>query len=74
MAVLVYVAVVLAIAVLIFFFMKSSKEMPKNWSQFVSEMKVQQCGFVGIVEDILLRGSNKVSEYQTICMGFGDFR
>ncbi|XP_055594098.1 dehydrogenase/reductase SDR family member on chromosome X [Uranotaenia lowii] len=50
--------------VLIFFFMKSSKEMPKNWSQFVSELRVQQCGFVGISEDILLRRSNKVDLYK----------
>lgn len=65
MAVFVYVGVALAIAVLIFFFMKSSKEMPKNWSQFVSELKVQHCGFVGIMEDLFLRGANKVSKYRT---------
>lgn len=64
MALIVYAAIILAIAVMIFFFMKSSKEMPKNWTQFVAELSVQQCGFVGIVEDILLRGTNKVALYK----------
>ncbi|XP_055629128.1 dehydrogenase/reductase SDR family member on chromosome X [Toxorhynchites rutilus septentrionalis] len=51
----------LVLVVLIFFFMKSSKELPKNWSQLVSEIRVQQCGTIGIAEDILLRRRNKVA-------------
>lgn len=52
----------LVFAVLIFFFMKSSKDLPKNWSQLVSEVRVQACGFIGIVEDIVLRRKNKVGK------------
>uniref|UniRef100_A0A182FWA3 Uncharacterized protein n=1 Tax=Anopheles albimanus TaxID=7167 RepID=A0A182FWA3_ANOAL len=51
------VALVLAIS----FFMKSSKEMPKNWSQFMCEVRMQICGFQAILEDCFMRSRNRVA-------------
>ncbi|XP_058458923.1 dehydrogenase/reductase SDR family member on chromosome X [Malaya genurostris] len=64
MGLIIFAGITLAILFFIFYFMKSSKEMPKNWSQLVSEIKVQQIGFLGIVEDIVLRRANKVELYK----------
>uniref|UniRef100_A0A8D8APK7 Dehydrogenase/reductase SDR family member on chromosome X n=1 Tax=Culex pipiens TaxID=7175 RepID=A0A8D8APK7_CULPI len=52
------------VGLLIFFFMKSSKEMPRNWAQLVTELKMQQCGFLALLEDAFLRRSNRVELYK----------
>lgn len=64
MSLLVFAGVAVLIWLLIFFFMKSSKEMPKNWAQLVSEVRMQNCGTAALVEDVLLRGANKVALYK----------
>ncbi|XP_049291009.1 dehydrogenase/reductase SDR family member on chromosome X [Anopheles funestus] len=48
----------------IFFFMKSSKEMPKNWTQFVCEVRMQICGFQALLDDFIMRPRNKVELYK----------
>jgi hypothetical protein len=52
----------LVLAALVFYFSKSSKEMPKNWKEFVIECKVQYCGISGVIEDIILRRRNRIGE------------
>ncbi|XP_053684486.1 dehydrogenase/reductase SDR family member on chromosome X [Sabethes cyaneus] len=64
MALLLFAGIAVVVLFSIFYFMKSSKEMPKNFSQLVAEIKVQQVGFLGIVEDIVLRGANRVELYK----------
>uniref|UniRef100_U5ESL3 Putative dehydrogenase with different specificities related to short-chain alcohol dehydrogenase n=1 Tax=Corethrella appendiculata TaxID=1370023 RepID=U5ESL3_9DIPT len=54
----------LVLIFLIFFFMRSTKEMPKNWSQFKSEIKLILLGTVALAEDILLRKYNKIELYK----------
>ena len=48
---------------LLFFFLKSSKEMPKNMQELICELKVQWCGVRAMFEDMVLRGKNKVGEF-----------
>lgn len=43
-----------------FYFTKSSKEMPKNWRQFKSEILWQYLGVRGLIEDYWLRKYNRV--------------
>lgn len=50
------------VAFLAFYFLRSSKEMPKNWRAFVVEMKIQANGTLGLIEDIVLRYRNKVGK------------
>lgn len=52
----------IAVAFLAFYFLRSSKEMPKNWKSFVVELKIQGNGTIGLIEDMLLRYKNKVGE------------
>jgi hypothetical protein len=50
----------IAVAFLAFYFLRSSKEMPKNWKSFVVELKIQSSGAIGMIQDIALRYRNKV--------------
>ena len=50
------------VALLAFYFLRSSKEMPKNWKEFVIELKIQSSGTQGLVEDTIMRFKNKVGE------------
>lgn len=52
-----------AFAFFLFYFLRSSKEMPKNWREFVIEMKIQASGTQGLTEDTVMRYWNKVGEY-----------
>lgn len=51
-----------AAAFAVFYFMKSSKEMPKNMKELWIELQVQHSGTQGLVEDLLFRSRNKVGE------------
>lgn len=46
----------------LFYFLRSSKEMPKNWREFVLELKIQASGTQGLAEDTFMRLWNKVGE------------
>jgi hypothetical protein len=50
----------MAVLFLVFYFLRSSKEMPKNWREFVLEMKIQAAGTQGLTEDTVMRFRNKV--------------
>jgi hypothetical protein len=52
----------IAAVFLVFYFLRSSKEMPKNWREFVLELKIQASGTQGITEDTIMRLWNKVGE------------
>lgn len=43
-----------------FYCSRSSKEMPKNWRQFRSEILWQYLGVRGLIEDYVLRKYNRV--------------
>uniref|UniRef100_A0A182JCK3 Dehydrogenase with different specificities related to short-chain alcohol dehydrogenase n=1 Tax=Anopheles atroparvus TaxID=41427 RepID=A0A182JCK3_ANOAO len=64
MGLLLAVGIPVGILLVIFFLMKSSKEMPKNWSQFVCEVRMQICGFQAILDDFIMRSRNKVELYK----------
>lgn len=66
MGLLVLFPVGLVLAGLVFYFCKSSKEMPKNWKELVVEFQVQRSGVEGIAEDIFLRSRNKIGELPTL--------
>jgi hypothetical protein len=53
----------LPIAFVVFYFLRSSKDMPKTWREFVCELKVQLSGTIGLAEDIVFRFGNKVGEF-----------
>ncbi|CRK88704.1 CLUMA_CG002366, isoform B [Clunio marinus] len=50
----------LAMIFFAFYFLRSSKEMPKNWREFVVELKIQASGTQGLAEDTIMRYWNKV--------------
>lgn len=56
-----------AVIFLVFYFLRSSKEMPKNWREFVLELKIQASGTQGLTEDTLMRFRNKVGECGNDC-------
>uniref|UniRef100_A0A182W1V0 Uncharacterized protein n=1 Tax=Anopheles minimus TaxID=112268 RepID=A0A182W1V0_9DIPT len=60
MALLLMIGLPVGLLLGIFFFMKSSKEMPKNWTQFVCEVRMQICGFQALLDDFIMRPRNKV--------------
>lgn len=51
-----------AVAFAVFYFMKSSKEMPKNMKELWIELQVQHSGTQGLIEDLLFRARNKVGK------------
>lgn len=51
-----------AAAFAVFYFMKSSKEMPKNMKELWIELQVQHSGTQGLIEDLLFRSRNKVGK------------
>lgn len=52
-----------AVALVVFYFLRSSKEMPKNWREFKLELKIQASGTQGLAEDTVMRIKNKVGEF-----------
>lgn len=54
----------IAVVFFVFYFLRSSKEMPKNWREFVLELKIQASGTQGLAEDTFMRPWNKVGEYR----------
>lgn len=52
-----------AVVFFVFYFLRSSKEMPKNWREFVLEMKIQASGTQGLAEDTFMRLRNRVGEF-----------
>ena len=52
-----------AAAFAVFYFMKSSKEMPKNLKELWIELQVQHSGTQGLIEDLLFRSRNKVGKW-----------
>lgn len=53
---------IVLIVFLAFYLSRSSKEMPKNWSQFRSEILWQYLGVRGLIEDYVLRKYNRVGK------------
>jgi hypothetical protein len=51
-----------ALVFAVFYFLRSSKEMPKNWREFVIELKIQASGTQGLTEDTIMRIWNKVGK------------
>lgn len=47
---------------LAFYFTRSSKEMPRSWSQLKAEILWQYLGIRGLIEDYYLRNYNQVGE------------
>lgn len=58
------ICLALFIALVVFFFLRTSKEMPKNWEEFKIELKMQSAGTTALLEDIFLRYKNKVDLIQ----------
>ena len=52
-----------AVLFLVFYLLRSTKEMPKNWKEFVLEVKMQASGTQGLAEDLIMRYWNKVGEF-----------
>lgn len=63
--------ILLALAFAAFYLSRSSKEMPKNWRQFKSELLWQYLGIRGLIEDFMLRRNNRISEYPWLEPFFG---
>lgn len=53
-----------------FYVGRSSKQMPKNWRQFKSEILWQYLGVRGLIEDYYLRKHNRVGELLTFYLFF----
>lgn len=53
-----------------FYVGRSSKQMPKNWRQFKSEILWQYLGVRGLIEDYYLRKYNRVGELLTFIIVF----
>lgn len=54
----------LTIMVLGFYFFKSSKQMPKTWSEWQTEFQIQACGAFGLYHDFVLRKKDRVELYK----------
>lgn len=63
LTVMLVVVPLLALAIFLLYYMRSSKETPKNWREFVVEAKFQIHGVVGFSEDVFMRCFNKVGEF-----------
>lgn len=55
-----------ALVFAVFYFLRSSKEMPKNWREFVIELKIQASGTQGLTEDTIMRIWNKVGKFHRV--------
>lgn len=53
----------LAFAIFILYYMRSSKDTPKNWRELVVEARFQIHGVAGFLEDIFMRCFNKVGKF-----------
>lgn len=47
-----------------FYFFKTSKEMPKNWYEWKTELRFQYIGMVGLSQDYFYKCRNKVGRFQ----------
>lgn len=63
MAVLALMVPPMAIIFLAFYFLRSSKEFPKNWRELLVEFKIQASGTQGLTEDTIMRFWNRVGEF-----------
>ncbi|CAG9809471.1 unnamed protein product [Chironomus riparius] len=61
---LIALAVLVVILFITFFFLRTQKDMPKNWEEFVIEFKMQAGGTQALIEDTFLRYKNKVDLVQ----------
>ena len=59
---LIALAVLVVILFVTFFFLRTQKDMPKNWDEFVIEFKMQAGGTQALIEDTFLRYKNKVGK------------
>lgn len=50
----------------VFFFLRTSKDMPKNYKEFKIEVNMQIGGAVALVEDMILRFKNKTGRIKLI--------
>lgn len=58
-----------AITLAIILAMRSTKDFPKNFAQFKSELIYQYLGLIGVVEDIHFRNRNRIGKnICVICM------
>lgn len=55
-----------AVVFFVFYFLRSSKEMPKTWREFVLEMKMQASGTQGLAEDSFMRFRNRVGKFNRV--------
>lgn len=60
---LIALAVFVVLLFIAFFFLRTQKDMPKNWEEFVIEFKMQVGGTQALIEDTFLRYKNKVGKY-----------
>lgn len=54
---------IVAVLTFIAYFLRSSKEMPKNWTEVIIEIKFMFHGVLGYFEDIFMMFFNRVGEY-----------
>lgn len=57
----------LALAFFMLYYMRSSKETPKNWRELIIEAKFQLHGAAGFIEDVFMRCFNKIGEFAARC-------
>lgn len=55
--------ILLILGVLGFYFFRSSKEMPKTWYEWKTELSIQRIGVTGLIQDAMLKDRNKVELY-----------
>lgn len=64
MMILIISVIVLLVLIFVLYYLRSSKEAPKNWREFAIELRYQVHGLTGYFEDILLRCFNKVGKFK----------
>lgn len=75
MALLLYLFVLVIIAMLlVFYFMRTSVELPKTWPQFKTEVQFIFGGIRGCAQDIALTFRNKICEYGELYLVFKMFK
>lgn len=61
---LIFLASPLVLAIVGFYFFKSSKEMPKTWFEWKTELRLQAIGVTGLVQDFMLKDRDRVELYK----------
>ena len=62
-AALIYLAV-LTLLFCMFWFSKTSKEVPKSWYEWKMEFRYQYLGIAGLIEDFTYRSKDKVGMFK----------